>query len=69
MMKICPPEIDVACHNGPDSCTISGPEEVMHQFVGQLIARGIFAKAVQCSNIAYHSRYVTKAGKWNAEHG
>ncbi|XP_063896661.1 fatty acid synthase-like [Helicoverpa armigera] len=60
--KICPPEIDVACHNGPDSCTISGPEDVVHKFVSQLTEQGIFAKAVKCSNIAYHSRYISKAG-------
>ncbi|CAH0696878.1 unnamed protein product [Spodoptera exigua] len=60
--KICPPEIDVACHNGPESCTISGPKDVMSTFVNELTARGVFAKEVQSSNIAYHSRYVAQAG-------
>ncbi|XP_063896659.1 fatty acid synthase [Helicoverpa armigera] len=60
--KICPSEIDIACHNGPDSCTISGPVEAVHKFVSQLTEQGIFAKEVKCSNIAYHSRYVAKAG-------
>ncbi|XP_052751893.1 fatty acid synthase-like [Galleria mellonella] len=59
---ICPPEIQVACHNGPDSCTISGPAEIMKQFVDQLTAKSIFAKEVPCSNIAYHSRYIAEAG-------
>ncbi|CAB3220194.1 unnamed protein product [Arctia plantaginis] len=59
---MCPPEIDVACHNGPDSCTISGPADVMKSFVAKLTADGIFAKEVPCSNIAYHSRYIAEAG-------
>ncbi|KAJ8713071.1 hypothetical protein PYW08_008375 [Mythimna loreyi] len=58
----CPPEIDVACHNGPESCTISGPAEIMKKFVAKLTAKGIFAKEVPCSNIAYHSRYIADAG-------
>ncbi|KAF9407985.1 hypothetical protein HW555_012170 [Spodoptera exigua] len=62
MSKICPPDIDVACHNGPGSCTISGPEEIVCKFVNELTGQGIFAKELQCSNIAYHSRYVAKAG-------
>ncbi|KAJ8686146.1 hypothetical protein QAD02_021940 [Eretmocerus hayati] len=59
---LCPPDIDVACHNGPESSTISGPAESMKAFVANLTARGIFAREVPCSNIAYHSRYIAKAG-------
>ncbi|XP_075984126.1 fatty acid synthase-like [Anticarsia gemmatalis] len=62
ILKMLPPELDVACHNGTDSCTVSGPADKMHEFVSQLSARGIFAKEVPCSNIAYHSRYMTEAG-------
>lgn len=61
---MCPPEIEVACHNSPDSSTISGPAEIMKTFVAKLTAEGIFAKEVPCSNIAYHSRYIAKAGKF-----
>ncbi|XP_075983655.1 fatty acid synthase-like [Anticarsia gemmatalis] len=59
---LCPPEVDVACRNGPESSTISGPADVMREFVAQLTAKGIFAKEVPCSNIAYHSRYIANAG-------
>ncbi|XP_054009830.1 fatty acid synthase-like [Hylaeus anthracinus] len=59
---MCPPDIEVACHNGPDSCTISGPAESMTEFVAKLQANKIFAKEVPCSNIAYHSRYIANAG-------
>ncbi|XP_076382068.1 fatty acid synthase [Megalopta genalis] len=59
---LCPPDIEVACHNGPDSSTISGPAESMKKFVTELQASKIFAKEVPCSNIAYHSRYIAEAG-------
>ncbi|GBP51785.1 Fatty acid synthase [Eumeta japonica] len=62
IVSLCPPEIEVACHNGPESSTISGPADVMRAFVQELTAKGIFAKEVSCSNIAYHSRYIAKAG-------
>ncbi|XP_037292706.1 fatty acid synthase-like [Manduca sexta] len=60
--KMCPPEIEVACHNSSESSTISGPTDVMREFIGVLTAKGIFAKEVPCSNIAYHSRYIAEAG-------
>ncbi|KAJ8967373.1 hypothetical protein NQ314_002933 [Rhamnusium bicolor] len=56
-----PPTIEVACHNGPDSCTISGPTEDMEKFVKQLQDEGIFARLVNVANIAYHSRYIKPA--------
>ncbi|XP_026313533.1 fatty acid synthase-like [Hyposmocoma kahamanoa] len=59
---MCPPEIEVACHNGPGSSTISGPADIMKSFVEKLTAQNIFAKEVPCSNIAYHSRYIAEAG-------
>ncbi|XP_053616908.1 fatty acid synthase-like [Plodia interpunctella] len=62
MKTMCPPEIEVACRNGPDSCTISGPADLMKSFVDKLTSQGIFAKEVPCSNIAYHSRYIAEAG-------
>ncbi|XP_059054117.1 fatty acid synthase-like [Achroia grisella] len=60
--KFCPPEIEVACRNSPNSCTISGPSKVVEEFVATLTSRGIFAKEVRCSNIPYHSRYIATAG-------
>ncbi|XP_049878858.1 fatty acid synthase-like [Pectinophora gossypiella] len=60
--KMVPPEIEVACHNGPESSTISGPAEAMKTFVATLTEQNIFAKEVPCSNIAYHSRYIAEAG-------
>ncbi|XP_038216608.1 fatty acid synthase-like [Zerene cesonia] len=60
--KMCPPEIEVACHNSSESSTISGPADIMKEFVESLTAKGIFAREVPCSNIAYHSRYIADAG-------
>ncbi|KOB69710.1 Uncharacterized protein OBRU01_16429 [Operophtera brumata] len=61
VLEMCPPEIEIACHNSADSCTISGPADAMQTFVGELVVKGIFAKEVPCSNIAYHSRYIAEA--------
>ncbi|KAH8295236.1 hypothetical protein KR018_009015 [Drosophila ironensis] len=62
ILRILPESIEVACHNSPDSCTISGPMEDVGQFVADLKAKGIFAKEVPCSNIAYHSKYISHMG-------
>lgn len=56
-----PPGIDVACHNSSSSCTISGPTKDVEDFVAQLKEKKIFAKSVNVSNIAYHSRYIKPA--------
>ncbi|KAI9579995.1 hypothetical protein GQX74_000783, partial [Glossina fuscipes] len=58
IVNMLPDKIEVACHNSADSCTISGPSEDVEKFVNELKSRGIFAKEVACSNIAYHSRYI-----------
>lgn len=57
-----PESIEVACRNSKTSCTISGPSEDVHRFVAKLKEKGIFAKAVNVSNIAYHSQYIAPAG-------
>ncbi|KAL5275973.1 hypothetical protein ACFFRR_001663 [Megaselia abdita] len=62
IINMLPKEIEVACHNGPDSSTISGPSDIVTKFVAELKRQGIFAKEVPCSNIAYHSRYIAHMG-------
>lgn len=57
-----PESIEVACHNGPDSSTISGPTADMEAFVKDLQSKNVFARLVNVSNIAYHSRYIKPAG-------
>ncbi|RZC35992.1 fatty acid synthase [Asbolus verrucosus] len=60
--KRCPPEILPACHNSEDSVTISGPPDAIKKFVEQLTSENIFAKKVNSSNTAFHSKYIAEAG-------
>lgn len=60
--KRCPPEIFPACHNSEDSVTVSGPVEAVAKFVEQLKAEDIFAKVVNSSGTAFHSKYIADAG-------
>ncbi|CAH0727204.1 unnamed protein product, partial [Brenthis ino] len=61
LYPICPAEIDIACHNSSESSTISGPADDVAQFLKEMTAKGIFCKEVSCSNIAFHSRYISVA--------
>ncbi|XP_059048171.1 fatty acid synthase-like [Achroia grisella] len=60
--SICPPDLEVACRNSPDSSTISGPIDSMKTFTAKLSTQGIFVKEVPHSNVACHSQYVAEAG-------
>lgn len=57
-----PETITVACHNSPDSATISGPKDDVARFVAEITEQKIFAREVPCSNIAYHSKYIAGMG-------
>jgi fatty acid synthase len=54
--------IEIACHNGSNSSTISGPSELVAQFIEKLKEKKIFAKEVNSSNIPYHSSYISQMG-------
>jgi acyl transferase domain-containing protein len=56
-----PSDIDVACHNSKESCTISGPTASVKKFVEKLKSEKVFAKMVNVSNISFHSRYIQPA--------
>ncbi|XP_070494680.1 fatty acid synthase-like [Chironomus tepperi] len=60
--EMVPEDIDIACHNGDDSSTISGPADSIHEFVQKLKDDKIFAKEVACSGVPLHSRYITEMG-------
>lgn len=62
IQHLLPEKIEVACRNGPDSCTISGPADDVHTFMEQLKSQGIFVKDVASLNIPYHSSYIRKVG-------
>ncbi|XP_055919370.1 fatty acid synthase [Eupeodes corollae] len=56
------PGVFPVCHNSEDNVTISGPEEEINSMVEVLTAKGIFAKAVNSSGYAFHSKYIADAG-------
>lgn len=58
----CPPGIFPACHNSADSVTISGPPSDIEKFVAELTAENIFAKRINSSGGAFHSKYIAAAG-------
>uniref|UniRef100_A0A1I8MI56 Fatty acid synthase n=1 Tax=Musca domestica TaxID=7370 RepID=A0A1I8MI56_MUSDO len=60
--KRMPADCYPVCHNSADNCTISGPEKSIDALVEQLTAEGIFAKAVNSSGYAFHSKYIAEAG-------
>ncbi|XP_072934758.1 fatty acid synthase-like [Epargyreus clarus] len=62
IINLCPPDIEVACHNSAESCTISGPADSIKAFANKLGSEGVFVREVPSSNIAYHSRYIAEAG-------
>ncbi|XP_063708978.1 fatty acid synthase-like [Culicoides brevitarsis] len=62
ILPMLPEGIEVACHNGPNSCTLSGPSNLVAKFVKELTDKDIFAREVPCSNIPYHSKYIANMG-------
>lgn len=56
-----PEGVEVACHNSADNCTLTGPAELVTELVEKLRKENIFARAVNVSNIAYHSRHIAPA--------
>ncbi|KAG4073632.1 hypothetical protein HA402_000856 [Bradysia odoriphaga] len=60
---ILPKDIDIACHNGIDSTTISGPADSVRSFVEHLKDSNVFAREVACSGIPLHSRYIKTMGE------
>ncbi|XP_028141037.2 fatty acid synthase-like [Diabrotica virgifera virgifera] len=63
VQKILPEDIFIACHNGKESVTITGPAESTKELVNKLQDKGIFARVVYTGNIAFHSKYLLDAPK------
>lgn len=61
-LKLLPEDTFIACQNGKNSVTISGPEKTISDFVDKLTAEGTFARMVNTGGLAYHSKYVRDAG-------
>ncbi|XP_046403851.1 fatty acid synthase-like [Ischnura elegans] len=58
----CPKGVFPACHNSKDNVSISGPPELIGEFVKTLTAEKVFAKEVKSSGVAFHSKYIADAG-------
>lgn len=62
ILPMVPPDIDANLHNSRNLCTISGPYESVKKFVEDVTKKGIFARAIDTNNIAFHSRYISSLG-------
>lgn len=60
--KRCPPDVFAACHNAVDLVSISGPKDSLNKFMAELKSENIFAKEVESSGVAFHSKYIAEAG-------
>lgn len=58
-----PDTVEVACRNSSESCTVSGPEKPVRDFLNQMRKLKIFVKEVNSTGIPYHSRYIEEIGK------
>lgn len=56
------PEVDIACRNSPNNCTISGPKNCVKELIDKFQSQNVFAREVNCANIAFHSRYIQHCG-------
>nr|XP_012228972.1 PREDICTED: fatty acid synthase-like [Linepithema humile] len=56
--ETCPSDITPACHNSKDLITISGRVESVQTFVEELKSKNIFAKIINSSGVAFHSKYI-----------
>lgn len=65
--EMLPQGVYIACQNGSSSVTVSGPAKEIKIFVDKLQSEGIFAKLVESSNTAFHSKYVHDAGEYLLE--
>ncbi|KXS98395.1 hypothetical protein AC578_4687 [Pseudocercospora eumusae] len=56
-------DIVIACHNSPQSVTLSGTLEAINDVARILESNGTFARKLETSNNAYHSPMMSAAGR------
>lgn len=56
MKKVCPPDIEVVCHDAPNSCTLSGPAESLKKLTKLLQQKGVSVRELHCAGVALHSK-------------
>ncbi|KAJ0178567.1 hypothetical protein K1T71_006390 [Dendrolimus kikuchii] len=57
----CPPDVAPVCHNAGHNVTVSGPIDSVEKFVAELVAENVFARRVNSSGLAFHSKYIATA--------
>ncbi|KAL8917449.1 MAG: hypothetical protein Q9208_007943 [Pyrenodesmia sp. 3 TL-2023] len=57
----CQDQVVVACHNSPESVTLSGDAEAIHELEAYFGARQIFVRKLRTSGKAYHSHHMASA--------
>lgn len=57
-------DVVVACHNSPESATLSGNEEGIDKILASLKQDGIFSRKLRTSGNAYHSPLVRQAAQY-----
>lgn len=57
-----PEDIDIACVNSCNNCTISGPVDSVRNFIDKLRVDDVFAREINSSHVPFHSRYVKDIG-------
>lgn len=60
--KRVPPGIEIACHNYADVSSISGPCELIDEFINHLSDDKIFASRIPSAGFAFHSKYIADVG-------
>ena len=61
--KILPEGVYIACENSDDNVTISGPREVIKDFLESLSTRGVFYRLINNANYALHCPHLAPAGQ------
>lgn len=60
--KNLPSDCYPVCHNSKDNCTISGPKKSIDDVLEKFSSEGVFARAINSSGYAFHSKYIADAG-------
>ena len=61
--ELCPAGVVPACHNSSKMVTVSGPKQQVEEFVDSLQTKGVFARMVNSSGIAFHSPDMQRCSK------
>jgi fatty acid synthase, animal type len=67
LKKVLPDDIEIACHNSQESCTISGPYTSIENFVKEMKSKQVLSKIIDSSGVAFHSSLIANCGPLLAE--